>query len=91
MELTPIIQKVDGKDKQQGIFLDKNLKELKTVTVDKIYDELKKAKNVSKVIFDGVVTQRLVDLCQEKDIEIIIGAKTAEITKSSKLKVFTFA
>ncbi|NHJ84016.1 MAG: DNA primase [Asgard group archaeon] len=90
-ELTPIIQKVDGKEKQQGIFLDNDLKELKTVSVDKIYDELKDTKGVSKVVFDGVVTQRLVDLCQEKEIEIIIGAKTAEITKPAKVKVFTFA
>jgi DNA primase len=37
--------------------------------------------NVKSVVFDGVVTQRLVDIASEKDIVDIIGTKIGNITK----------
>ena len=37
--------------------------------------------NVKSVVFDGVVTQRLVDIASEKDIEDVICTKIGNITK----------
>jgi len=90
--LMTFVKEVEGKDDQEGILLDENLKQLKRVAVEKLYDELKKAKGVSKVIFDGIITQRLLDLCEEKEINVLIGAKTGEIEKHpKKTKYYTFA
>jgi len=41
--------------------------------------------------FDGVVTQRLVDLAAKKGVELIIGAAVADIeTRPPGLKYLTF-
>jgi len=36
---------------------------------------------VKSIVFDGVVTQRLVDIATGKEIQDIIGAKIGNITK----------
>jgi DNA primase len=91
-ELLPIVREIDGKEKQEGIFLNDKLKKLKTVSVEKIVEEVKKSKGVTKVIFDGIITQRLIDACDEKNIETIVGARLAKIERRpAKLKYYTFA
>ncbi|MHA1212590.1 MAG: hypothetical protein ACTSSH_09020, partial [Candidatus Heimdallarchaeota archaeon] len=90
-ELMPIVKEIDGKEKQEGIFLDEKLKHLKKVAVEKIYEELKKAKGVTKVVFDGVITQRLIDVCDEKKINTIVGARISEIKRRpSTVRYYTF-
>jgi len=92
-ELIEFVKEIDGKEKQEGIFLDEKHKKLKTILVSDIYDEIKKTKDkVNKVIFDGIITQRLIDVCEEKEINVLVGARIAEIEKpSNKVKVFIFA
>jgi DNA primase len=56
---------------------------LKEVAVRDLARELKEANgDVSGVIFDGVVTQRIVDIAAEKGLEYLIGAKLGNIAKS---------
>jgi DNA primase len=91
-ELIPIVKEIDGKEKQEGIFLNDKLKKLKTVPVAKIIEEIQKSKGVTKVIFDGIITQRLIDACDEKNIDVIIGARIGEIERRpAKMKYYTFA
>ncbi|MBN1327940.1 MAG: DNA primase [Candidatus Heimdallarchaeota archaeon] len=91
-ELVPMVKEIDGKEKQEGIFLDEKLKEIKRVPVATIYEEIKNSKDVTKVIFDGIITQRLIDACEEKNINTIIGAKAAEIERRpAKVKYYIFA
>jgi serine/threonine-protein kinase RIO1 len=69
------------------------LKEIKRVSVEELYEELKKSKKkISSIVFDGVVTQRLVDLCKEKEIETIVGAKISDLKyRPKKPQVYNFA
>ncbi|HUT82432.1 MAG TPA: DNA primase DnaG [Candidatus Bathyarchaeia archaeon] len=91
-ELVPMVKEIDGKEKQEGIFLDEKLKEVKRVPVATIYEEIKNSKDVTKVIFDGIITQRLIDVCEEKNINTIIGAKTAELERRpAKVRYYIFA
>jgi len=91
--LLPLVKEVEGKDKQEGHFYDAKSKVVKKVPVAKIYEEIKKyRKSISKIVFDGIITQRLIDLCKEKEVEELIGAKASEIKiKPVKPKVYTFA
>ena len=91
--LLPLVKEVEGKDKQEGHFYDGKSKVVKKVPVAKIYDEIKKyKKSISKIVFDGIITQRLLNLCKEKEVEELIGAKASEIkTKPVKPKCYTFA
>lgn len=91
-ELLPIVREIDGKEVQEGIFLNDKLKELKRVPVAKIVDEIKKSKGVTKLIFDGILTQRLIDACDEKNIDVIVAARIGKIERRpAKLKYYTFA
>ncbi len=87
------VKEIDGKEKQEGIFLNEKKKRVKKVPVISIFDEIKKAKSsVITVVFDGIITQRLIDVCEEKNIGTLIGARIAELEKSpNKTKIFSFA
>ena len=41
-------------------------------------------KSVSSIVFDGVVTQRLVDISTKKGIKVIVGTKMGDVTKLPK-------
>ena len=65
-----------------GRFLDENKAVIKEVMVRDLANSMKDVdSNVKSVIFDGVVTQRLVDIAAEKDVREIIGAKVGNVTK----------
>jgi DNA primase len=62
---------------------DRNKNVLREVAVRDLARELKEANgDVSGVIFDGVVTQRILDIAAEKGLEYLIGAKLGNIVKS---------
>ncbi|MDD4161579.1 MAG: DNA primase DnaG [Methanothrix sp.] len=71
--------------------MDRNQNVLKEVAVRDLARELKEANgDVNGVIFDGVVTQRILDIAAEKGLEYLIGAKMGNIAKCpSCVKVLT--
>jgi len=63
--------------------MDRNHNILREVAVRDLARELKDSNgDVSGVIFDGVVTQRILDIAAEKGLEYLIGAKMGNIAKS---------
>ncbi len=55
---------------------------IKDIAVRDLAETLKKApKGTTTVIFDGVITQRLLDIAFESDIKTLIGVKVGNITK----------
>ena len=71
--------------------MDKNHNVLREVAVRDLARELKDSNgDVNGVIFDGVVTQRVLDIAADKGLEYLIGAKMGNIVKSpSCVKVVT--
>jgi len=96
-------QKTDGKvEKFKKLFddlsgtlkaylLDKDVNVIKEVAVRDLAVSLKNSKEeISTVIFDGVITQRLVEIANEKKVEHLVGAKVGNITKKpAELRLFT--
>ena len=63
--------------------MDKNHNVLREVAVRDLARELKDSNgDVNGVIFDGVVTQRVLDIAVDKGLEYLIGAKMGNIVKS---------
>ena len=63
-------------------FLDEALNVTKEIAVDELYEELKSTEDtINLVIFDGVISQRLVDICSTKNVEKIVAFKSANIVK----------
>jgi DNA primase len=71
--------------------LDDALNIINEVKVEKLYDELKAAnKDTYAVIFDGVVSQRLVDISASKGIRNLVAFKASEIVKRpDRLRIIT--
>ncbi|PWB56059.1 MAG: hypothetical protein C3F06_01700 [Candidatus Methanoperedenaceae archaeon] len=64
-------------------FLDENNNAINEVPVRDLATALKEANgNIKCVVFDGVITQRIVDIAAEKGIENLVGAKMGNIVKS---------
>ncbi|MCK4347050.1 MAG: DNA primase [Thermoplasmatales archaeon] len=77
-----ILDDVSGSLK--AVLLDKNDKEIKKIPVRELTDELKKSKNINTVVFDGIITQRLLDIANNKDIKEIVGMKLGNVVKKPK-------
>jgi len=56
---------------------------IREVAVRDLAKELKESNgDVAGAIFDGVVTQRILDIAADKNLEYLIGAKLGNIVKS---------
>jgi hypothetical protein len=83
-----ILNEISGSLK--AVLLDENGKEIRTIPVRELTDEIKKGDNVSAVVFDGIVTQRLLDIAHNKNVKEIVGIKLGNVVKMPKgVKVLT--
>ncbi len=75
----------------KAYLLDANNELIKEVAVRDLAVALKNSKeSISSIIFDGVVTQRLVEIAAEKNVEHLIGAKVGAISKKPEsMKLLT--
>ena len=74
-----------------GAILDKALNTTKEVEVENIYEEIKNIEDsADTVIFDGVISQRLVDVASEKGINKLVAFKSMNIVKKPQdVKIIT--
>ena len=83
------IEEIRGKGK--AVIYGNNFEVVKKVPVGELAETLQKLEKVKAVVFDGVITQRLVDVASEKGAEYIIGAVERDVTKCPvNLSVLTF-
>jgi DNA primase len=65
----------------RAVLFDKDFKEIKKIPVRELTDSLKKSDNISSVVFDGIITQRLLDIANSKNIKEIVGIKIGNVVK----------
>jgi DNA primase len=83
-----ILNEISGSLK--AVLMDENGKEIRTIPVRELTDEIKKGENVSAVVFDGIITQRLLDIANNKNVKEIVGIKLGNVVKLPKsVKVLT--
>ena len=84
-----IIEKLPGT--LDAYLLDAEGKIKHKVSVRDLLDAMRYTEDYEAVVFDGVVTQRLVDIAGEKGVKFLVGVKTGNITKKPvNLKVLSF-
>ena len=59
----------------EAVLLNEELKEIARVPVQELAQKLKEMDGVYAVIFDGVITQRILDVAQSKGIRYVVGAR----------------
>ena len=74
-----------------GAILDEALNMTKEVEVENIYEEIKNIEGkVDTVIFDGVISQRLVDVALQKGVNKLVAFRTMNIVKKPEnIKIIT--
>ena len=85
----PFLQEL--KNSLKARFLDEKNNTIKEVSVRDLLDEMHKNPATKAVVFDGIVTKRLVDAAQENNIECLVGVKKGRLENSEKVKVVTMA
>ncbi len=87
--LKNILKELEGTGNAE--ILDDALNILKEVKVENLYDELSRVNNHPyAVVFDGVITQRLVDISFEKGLKYLVAVRSGDIVKKPhSLKLIT--
>lgn len=75
----------------KGNLLDENFNLITQVEVANLFNEIKADQNkIQTVVFDGIISQRLVDLAKEKNIEYLVAVKMSEVVKKPEtIKIIT--
>jgi len=75
----------------KAVIYDKKWTEIKEISVRDLAEQLQQTENAHAIVFDGIITQRLVDIAGEKGVNLIIGARVGSITKRpATLTLLTF-
>lgn len=78
-------EKIKGKLKAR--FYDASNKKIKDVEIKQIIPELEKSKKkISTISIDGIITKRILDASEAKDIKNLVGIKKANVT-SKKVNI----
>jgi DNA primase len=75
----------------EAVLLDKDMKQVERLPVRELAEKLKKLTNIDTVVFDGVITQRLVDIAADRKVNYLVAARiSAAMKQPLKLKLMTF-
>lgn len=84
------IEKV--KSNGSAILLGENGDVVAEVPVRDLLSTLGEKENINAVIFNGIITQRLIDIVSEKGVKYLVGARKANVVRRPiDLKILTFA
>ena len=75
-ELVPVVNSLKGT--LEAVLLKGDGSQAARIPVSELVDRLKEAQGVSTVVFDGIVTGRLIDTAKERNISTIVGERVAE-------------
>jgi len=74
----------------EGALLDQPLNEIARLPVSELAGKLTDFEGVDTIVFDGVVTQRLIDLAEERGVKMVIGDRIADLTRRpGTIKIMT--
>jgi DNA primase len=75
----------------EAVLLNEKLKQADRLPVSQLAEKLQEAKGVDTVVFDGIITQRIVDIAGEKNIKRIVASRISEAVKPAlNVELVTF-
>ncbi|ACS89488.1 MAG: hypothetical protein XD54_1054 [Thermococcus sibiricus] len=76
----------------KAILLDENESILAEIPIRDLSNSLNNKENIHAIIFNGIITQRLIDTVSEKGVKYLIGARKSNVVRRPiNLKILTFA
>ena len=75
----------------EGIIYDEKWKPISRVAVKDLVTRLQELEGAKYVVFDGIITQRIVDMAFKTGIKLVIGARVGDATRiPEEVKISTF-
>ncbi|NLE05296.1 MAG: DNA primase [Crenarchaeota archaeon] len=65
----------------EAILLNEKLEQTERLPVSQLAEKLQQVTGIDTVVFDGIITQRIVDIASEKNIKQIIASRISEAVK----------
>ena len=76
----------------EAVLLNEKLEQIERLPVSQLAEKLQQASGVDTLVFDGIITQRIVDIASEKNIKRIIASRVSEAVKPAlNVELNTFA
>jgi len=76
----------------EAVLFNEKMEQLERLPVSGLAEKLQQTEGVDTVVFDGVITQRLVDIANEKDVKFLVAARVSDVVKQPlKVHLLTFA
>ncbi|HDD69954.1 DNA primase [Candidatus Bathyarchaeota archaeon] len=89
-EFITIIKELEGT--LEAVLLNEKLEQIERLPVSQLAEKLQQTKGVNTIIFDGIITQRIVDIASEKGIKNIIASRLSESLKPAlNVQLLTFS
>lgn len=86
------IERVKTSNESTALLLDKDRRVIAEIPVRELTNRLRERKDVHAVVFNGVITQRLIDTVSESGVKYLVGARKYNVVRRPiNLKIVTFA
>ena len=75
----------------EAVLLSDKLELIERLPVSQLAEKLSQVKDVDTVVFDGIITQRIVDIAADKNIKYIVASRVSEAVKPAlNVELVTF-
>jgi len=89
-QIVKVTKDLDGT--LEAILLDEKMEQIKRLPVSELAEKLQQVKDVDTVVFDGVITQRLVDVATEKKVKYLVAGRISDAIKQPlDVRLLTFS
>lgn len=76
----------------EAVLLNEGMEKKDRLPVSELAEKLQEAKDIDTVVFDGVITQRLVDIADQKKVKYLVAARVSDVVKQPlNVHLITFA
>ncbi len=78
----PMVQAVKAlQGSLEAILFNEKLEQVERLPVSQLAEKLQQVTGIDTVIFDGIITQRIIDIASEKNIKHVIASRVSEAVK----------
>ena len=89
----PIVDSIEVlKGTLEAVLFNEKVEQMERLPVSQLAERLQQIQGVDTVVFDGVITQRLVDIAGERGIKHLVAARVSDVIKQPLgVHILTFA
>ena len=76
----------------EAVLLSEKMEQIERLPVSELAEKLQQTKDIDTIVFDGVITQRLVDIANQKKVKHLVAARVSDVVKQPlNVNLITFA